>query len=70
MDTDSSNKSTVVVGANFLDAQGVANALGTTIYSVRYHIRKGRIKPFFKLGRRMFFEYDHVIKQLKRGVSS
>lgn len=58
------------VSIKLLSVRELAIALGKSENSIRYHIRMGRIKPTLKFGRNMSFDYDQVIKQLKRGVSN
>lgn len=46
----------------------LAQILGKSENSLRYHVRLGRIKPAFKFGRTMSFDLDDVFRQLKRGI--
>jgi len=46
----------------------LAQTLGRSENSIRYHLRMGRIKPTVKLGRCYCFNLDQVMKDLQRGL--
>jgi len=48
----------------------LAKILGKTESSLRYHLAMGRIKPSAKFGKRMSFNPEEVLKQLRREINS
>ncbi len=53
---------------SFVPLKELCIILGKSENSLRYHLRKGRIKPTLKLGRHMLFDPEQVLRQLQRGV--
>ena len=51
-----------------VDLKTLSKLLGRSENSVRYHVRMGRIVPTLRFGRSMSFDFDEVIRQLKRGT--
>lgn len=51
-----------------LTLKELAKVLGRSESSVRYHVRKGRIQPTFRLGRSMSFAEEEVLKSLKKSA--
>lgn len=52
--------------SNFLTTRQLAQELGRSENSIRFHIKKGRIKPTLKLGRIRLFTMEDVLRQLKK----
>ena len=47
-----------------VDINGLSNVLGLSVASVRWHIRKGRIRAV-RVGRRLLFDPKEVVMALK-----
>lgn len=52
----------------FISLKELSIKLGKSESSIRYHIRRGRIKPAFKLGRSYSFDLENVMKQLQQSI--
>ena len=49
----------------FIDLKALSISLGLSAHSLRWHIRRGRIKPH-RLGRRLLFDHEQVLRDLKK----
>lgn len=52
----------------YISIKELSEKLGVSESSLRYHLRMGRIKPSLKLGVRMLFDPQEVIRQLQKDI--
>lgn len=50
----------------FISLKELSALLGLSQSAIRFHVRRGRITPT-KLGRRLLFNRDEILKELKKG---
>lgn len=50
-----------------VDLPTLSSLLGLSPASIRHHIRKGRITPIRSLGRRILFDPEQVLQEIKHG---
>ena len=55
---------------NLVSLKDLAQILGKSENSLRYHLRMGRFSPTVRYGRVMSFNPNKVIEQLQRGVKA
>lgn len=55
------------MSSELLNLKQLSEFLGLSDSALRYHVRHGRIAPL-RLGKRMLFHREEVLKQLKKGT--